>query len=164
MSSYIPAPYDLDDCMISLLRLSIKQAYKVSNRENQKALRHERVGQFVTILRRHAVCKLSHIPRDMSNSIINAITNKSNWFDIGEPAVQTNFQVSIIKENIERWLTRAKNHVDDVDNQFKSVDALLIEVDEELNQIRHMMPTVSAASQRAEKAHKELIELAIEYS
>ena len=150
---------ELDAIIPPIIREANIHTRHVAGEEKHKAERHERVGLFVTDLRRMIGYK-TELGMTVLRSLVLCLCNKAVWHDAG--VLETNFSFpahgtsGMEPDDLRRWAKAAEIIVDE--NEYAMVDRLLAEVKEDTDGIRLLLQRADTVGGRAERAADDLVE------
>lgn len=150
---------ELDTMMPPIIREANIHSRHVAGEEKHKAERHERVGFFVTDLRRFIGYKTG-LNTAVLRSLVLCLCNKAVWYDAGVLEATFNFPTSgtsgIEPHDLRRWVQAAEMIVDQ--DEFAVVDRLLAEVKEGNDEIRLLLQRADTVGGRADRAADDLVD------
>ena len=150
---------DYEKEMPKLIRKATRHAQEVAGREHIKADRHERVGHFVTTLRR----LIDHQGLGPSkNGLINGLCRKEIWHDAGELSEGATFSQPLELWKVKSWVAGAKAlFVTPEETALDSMDAAIAEANEHIEEMRPLINQAEVLAEEGQTAADELQKLVL---
>jgi hypothetical protein len=155
----------LADKLPDVIRRAAQHAREVGGREHVKANRHERVGHFVTTLRRLLDSHLAVNSITTTKALIQALCDKAQWYDAGVLATEADFYRFQAKgfntAQVKSWVAAAAIPATSVESELDDFDISLAELSDDIPTLQALNTQADAVCANAERAATELEELMV---